>query len=123
MGKKLEEKLRDRALDVDVSPSIGSFLNRAADRIEFLKNEKIISKKNPISNRYMRKVIKYPKGAIVHFGDCDVYRSKICTCGLLMDLFALKGNQEDIYPRLWQEYQLQEEELKKLLCQKKKKIK
>lgn len=60
-----------------------------------------------IHYRYFRKVVAYPKGAVVHHGDCDFYSSaQICTCGLLKDLSILGAKtasklyekfEEDIY--------------------------
>lgn len=39
--------------------------------------------------RYFRKTIAHPEGAVVHHGDCDFFSIKICGCGLHHDLKAL----------------------------------
>ena len=49
-----------------------------------------------VRSRYEREVISGTK--IVHDGDCDIFRVKICTCGLL---HMLRGDEESskIYPK------------------------
>ncbi len=44
-----------------------------------------------IEARYKRKVVAYPKGAIVHHGDCYIFSVGICTCGLIHDLMAMEN--------------------------------
>jgi hypothetical protein len=64
-----------------------------------------------IRKRYFRKVIAYPKGAVVHHGDCMVYSIHICTCGLLADLgwstVPGKIEPEKIYPDYYKEKAIQ----------------
>ena len=61
-----------------------------------------------LKERYFRKVIAHPKGAIVHHADCLIYTEKhICTCGLHHDLIALPPNViEEVYPKFWDEYSI-----------------
>ena len=73
------------------------------------------NQKKRIYDRYFRQVIKNPDGAIVHFGDCDFYSTKVCTCGLFRDLLPLGEDQEEIYPNFWEEYGVHEEILRE--CQ------
>lgn len=55
-----------------------------------------------IKDRYFRKVIGHPRGAIGHFGDCSIYQCGICNCGLLSDLTA--HGMEKLYPAYWKEW-------------------
>lgn len=41
---------------------------------------------NRIVQRYFRKLIAYPEGAVVHHVDCDFFSVFMCSCGLLADL-------------------------------------
>lgn len=41
-----------------------------------------------IHQRYFRKVMAHPEGAIVHHGDCEFFSVFMCSCGLLADLRA-----------------------------------
>ena len=61
-----------------------------------------------IYDRYFRKVIKFPDGAVVHHGDCYWYSHKLCTCGLLHDLASLSEGIEGIYPNFGEEWNQQE---------------
>ncbi len=68
-----------------------------------------------IKNRYFRKVIAYPDGAVVHYGDCRIFGNNgICTCGLLLDLIPTK-DPESIYPKFWEEWYKQENAFE-LIC-------
>lgn len=62
------------------------------------KREKI----KRIKDRYFRKVMGHPKGAVVHFGDCSIYQCGICNCGLLTDLTWF--GREEMYPKYWEEW-------------------
>ena len=58
-----------------------------------------------IRNRYARKVIASPdEPIVVHYGDCEIYRVKICTCGLIQDLMAMGDFAGEIYPKFPEEY-------------------
>lgn len=47
-----------------------------------------------IKQRYFRPVIACSTGIVTHFGDCKIYtHSKVCTCGLHMDLDVLQNEQ------------------------------
>lgn len=62
-----------------------------------------------IKDRYFRKVIAYPKGAIVHYGDCSIYSIQICNCGLLADLNWLPdGLAVQLYPNFWKDREKQQ---------------
>jgi len=39
---------------------------------------------------YFRKVIAHPEEAVVHYGDCNVFDSNVCDCGLLRTLLSMK---------------------------------
>jgi hypothetical protein len=56
-----------------------------------------------IKDRYFRKVIAHPDGAIVHFGDCWWYACQICNCGLHSDLIWIQEEAEELYPKFWEE--------------------
>lgn len=58
-----------------------------------------------IKNRYFRKVMAHPEGAVVHDGDCSIWRSlKVCTCGLIHDLMWIDfKTAEEIYPKFGDE--------------------
>lgn len=61
--------------------------------------------KKEVERRYKRKVIAHPKGAVVHDGDCEIYRIGICTCGLIHMLLILDTEQEKkIYPKFMEDY-------------------
>lgn len=47
--------------------------------------------------RYYRKTRAYPKGHVVHHGDCDFFNVKVCNCGLLHFLIACKPSTIDRY--------------------------
>jgi len=54
--------------------------------------------------RYFRKVIAHPDGAILHHGDCLIFTYKICSCGLLHDLSALETEEiKELYPKYFDE--------------------
>jgi len=55
-----------------------------------------------IENRYFRIVPAHPEGAILHHGDCSVFGSGICDCGLLHDLRPL-ADAEELYPDVYDE--------------------
>lgn len=58
-----------------------------------------------LKERYFRKVIAYPEGAIVHFGDCWYYACQICSCGLHADLEWLPDDAaEKLYPKFMDEH-------------------
>jgi hypothetical protein len=42
-----------------------------------------------LKRRYFRKTIGYPKGILVHFGDCAIYSCYVCDCGLVRDLKSI----------------------------------
>lgn len=56
-----------------------------------------------IRGRYLRPVIAGPGGVIVHMGDCRVFGTKICTCGLLDDL-ARNTEGARLYPQFHAEH-------------------
>ena len=46
-------------------------------------------------DRYFRKTISTPEGAILHYGDCSIYcRSGVCDCGLLRALMPLDNPEK-----------------------------
>ena len=52
-----------------------------------------------IEARYFRKTIGKPDGAVCHMGDCTIFSSKVCTCGLLHDLLSLDFHiRQELYP-------------------------
>ena len=57
--------------------------------------------KEQLISRYFRKVISNPGGTICHDGDCYIFASSICTCGLL---HSLTPNLEHLYPKYEVEY-------------------
>lgn len=57
-----------------------------------------------VESRYKRKVMKFPEGAIVHDGDCDIFSSFVCTCGLLHLLRVHPEEATQIYPSFKEEY-------------------
>jgi hypothetical protein len=61
-----------------------------------------------IKQRYFRKVMAYPEGAIVHHGDCMFFsEKKICTCGLHHDLSPLNEEiTQRLYPDFFKEWSL-----------------
>ena len=66
-----------------------------------------MSKIEKIKERYFRKVIAHPEGAIVHHGDCMIYGLKgVCTRGLLHDLAPL-SNPEAVYPQYWSDIDIE----------------
>jgi len=66
------------------------------------KDEKVRVAILRINNRYFRKVMAHPDGAIVHFGDCKFYStSGVCTCGLIHDLMYLG---RDIAKSIYEKY-------------------
>ena len=50
-----------------------------------------MTRKEKITQRYKRKVMAHPEGAVVHHGDCSLYDDdiEICNCGLHHDLLPL----------------------------------
>lgn len=50
--------------------------------------------------RYLRKTIGYPKGVLTHFGDCSIYGSCVCDCGLIRDLRPMYGREREVAYRL-----------------------
>lgn len=57
-----------------------------------------------VKDRYFRKVIAHPEGAVVHFGDCWWYCCQICNCGLHADLIWINDHTaEELYPKFWDE--------------------
>lgn len=67
----------------------------------------------PTIRRYFRKVMAHPNGAVVHDGDCHIFSSHVCTCGLLHALLPLENNEE-IYPKFYEEWGQQESILEEL---------
>jgi hypothetical protein len=61
--------------------------------------------------RYHRSVQAHPQGEILHHGDCEFFRVKICTCGLLHDLKAVPEEASKIFPH----YDQQEAEQSKVI--------
>lgn len=59
-----------------------------------------------IRRRYKRPVIAHPAGAVVHDGDCHIFSSKICTCGLLHMLCRIGDGDGvvKVYPKYYDEY-------------------
>jgi hypothetical protein len=54
--------------------------------------------------RYFRKTVAHPEGAVSHHGDCDFFSISVCTCGLLHDLTPMTPDQiEEHYPRFDEE--------------------
>ena len=51
---------------------------------------------------YFRKTIANPEGNIVHYGDCSIFNSKVCDCGLLRNLMATEEPKE-WYKDYWKE--------------------
>lgn len=67
-----------------------------------------------VHKRYFRKTIGHPEGSVCHDGDCHFFGSYVCTCGLLhavspyyLTMETDFGNPEDIYPKYWEEANLQ----------------
>lgn len=58
-----------------------------------------------IRDRFFRRVIAHPRGAIVHHGDCHIYSFiRVCTCGLHHDLLPLDDElRKTLYPKFWEE--------------------
>jgi hypothetical protein len=56
-----------------------------------------------LMQRYFRKTIANPEGALTHHGDCDFSSIKICTCGLLHDLLPLRPELMEKYAPFWEE--------------------
>ncbi len=57
-----------------------------------------------IVQRYFRKTVAHPEGAVCHHGDCDFFSISICSCGLLHDLMPLSPELiEDHYPQFNEE--------------------
>ncbi len=55
--------------------------------------------KEAILARYFRKVIGSPDGAVVHHGDCRIFSSDQCSCGLIHDLEPLDHDEAvALYP-------------------------
>lgn len=49
--------------------------------------------------RYFRKTKAHPEGSVVHFGDCEFFSIRHCSCGLLVDLMPLSPEMiEQNYP-------------------------
>lgn len=66
--------------------------------------------------RFHRKTQADPLGTLTHHGDCETYRVKICTCGLLHDLRPVK-NANKIYPKFDEELGQHEQAIEKLFHQ------
>jgi len=57
-----------------------------------------------LRERYFRKTQAHPNGSIVHHGDCEIFRIKICTCGLLHDLASIDpADRGLVYPKYLEE--------------------
>ncbi len=62
-----------------------------------------------IKDRYFRKVIAHPEGAIVHYGDCHIYGNYVCHCGLHADLQWIDYEEAiKLYPKYEEECLLSE---------------
>ena len=61
----------------------------------------------PFHQRYFRKVVAYPEGAIVHHGDCSFFNIDICTCGLLHDLRWYAGKHWDEIEKAYPNFSLE----------------
>jgi len=61
-----------------------------------------------ITGRYFRKTIAHPKGSICHHGDCHIFSSGFCTCGLLHDLVWLQEKAEELFPDFWEQRAIQD---------------
>jgi len=59
---------------------------------------------------YFRKTKAHPEGSYCHDGDCRIFSTKICTCGLLHLLLPV-GNASQLYPPFQKELSLQEQVL------------
>lgn len=57
--------------------------------------------KELVESRYERNVISGTK--VVHDGDCDIYRCKVCTCGLLHLLRRYSDEALELYPNFSEE--------------------
>ncbi len=58
-----------------------------------------------IKARYFRKVMAFPEGGVVHFGDCMFYTPGcVCNCGLHIDLMPLLDKEiKELYSKYWEE--------------------
>ncbi len=63
------------------------------------------------AQRYFRPTIACPEGQVTHFGDCSVYRARVCDCGLLRTLRPHVGNEDPVsaYPKFWDEWHVHEQ--------------
>jgi hypothetical protein len=64
-----------------------------------------------IRQRFFRKTIAHPEGAVAHHGDCDFSSVKICTCALLHDLAPIP---EDRRTELYPSFDLEQSEYEKV---------
>ena len=66
-----------------------------------------------IHDRYFRKIIAHPAGAIVHDGDCNFFSRSVCTCGLLHELCWL-SEPVKVFEEYWQHLAEQERIFEKI---------
>lgn len=64
--------------------------------------------------RYHRRVQAHPDGEILHHGDCEIFRVKICTCGLLHDLKASPEEASKLFPAFAEQEAEQDKVVEKL---------
>ena len=74
-----------------------------------VKNQNEAWKEYKIRCRYFRKVIA--GYGIWHHGDCRIFDSDICTCGLLHDLMPLSG-PDTLYPKYYKESANQDKKIR-----------
>lgn len=74
-----------------------------------------MSTKERIEVRYKREVIAHPEGAVVHHGDCYIYRIGICNCGLIHDLLPIGPEKaKEIYYKFEEDFTKQENSIDRL---------
>lgn len=60
------------------------------------------------ADRFFRQTIACPDGQITHLGDCEIYRSRVCDCGLLRTLVYFIGREDPatVFPPFWREWRV-----------------
>jgi len=78
--------------------------------------QKKLDEMKRVTAPWFRKVIAYPNGGVVHYGDCSIYSlSRVCDCGLIKTLqWYISHKPERIYPKFWEDYQMHSQGLYKL---------
>ena len=64
----------------------------------------MLSRLERINQRYFHNTPEVPEGEIMHEGNCYYYSNCVCTCGLLHDLFWVKGDPNNVYAKYGEEY-------------------